>query len=171
MELGRNVNKEDAMIHNKEPRPEVLEYSFLTSRTARVIFGYMKGKKLEPENELVLNQAIEFMDKVLNGEALISGQHSGLTPSIDGISAFKYGVDAMMEIKGQKQIPLHTRRDLAKALEEIKTSLSCLLEKPVNPQPETCGQLAIAAKFFSVIADTLSRQARQSFFVQVKATW
>ena len=159
------------MIHNKEPRPEVLEYSFLTSRTARVIYGCMKGKRLDPENELVLNQAMDFMDKVLNGEKLISGQYSGLTPSIDGISAFKYGVDAMMELKDQKQISLETRRDLATALGEIKQSLSCLLQTPANLQPDTCSDLPIAAKFFSAIADTLSRQARRSFFVQVKAIW
>jgi hypothetical protein len=159
------------MIHEKEPRPEVLEYGFLTSRTARVIFGCMKGKELDRENELVLNQAIAFMDKVLNGEALVSGQHSGLRPSIDGISAFKYGVDAMMELKIQKQISLRTRRDLAEALEVIKHTLSCLIQKPADYCPATPGELDIAAKFFSTIADTLSRHARSSFFVQPQVLW
>ena len=158
------------MIHKKEPRPEVLEYSFLTSRTARIISGCMRGKELDSGNELVLRQAIDFMDKVLNGEALVSGRHSGLTPSIDGISAFKHGVDAMVELKDQNEIQLHTRTDLAEALGGIKHCLSCLLGKADQP-PDERGQLKIAAKFFSAIADSLSRQARRSFFVQVKASW
>lgn len=151
----------------KEPRAEILEYGFLTSRTARVLSGCMKGKELDNENKLVLDQARNFMEKVLNGEALVSGQHSGLQPSVDGLNAFKYGIQAIIILRNRQEVSkVQDRSELRSTLSEIRDALACLIEASPSIEQDKCKELDFAAKFFGAIADSLSSQARRSFLVQ-----
>ena len=151
------------MNSREEPRPEVLEYGFLTSRAERALVMYREGSSLDNENTRVLCDAVDFMDKLLVAQAMMTGQLKGLTPTMDGLSAFRYGIQAMIDLKKRDQgRSPETLAAVHEMLSGIKDTLSQALKSPA-PSDSQLPALLAAADFFGALADGLSALARQCF--------
>lgn len=145
----------------KEPKPETFQYGFLTSRTARILRRPL-DVAMDKESSRLLNQAKDFMDKILSGEALVSGEKSNLTPSLEALEVFRYGVEALTVMEQMQSIAqerVETRDSLRSFFEDIRTTINNVMVAPNNVDP---AQVDIAARFFDIIADALLNEALES---------
>lgn len=142
-----------------EPKPETFQYGFLTSKTARILNAYSKGEALDAERVRLLNQANIFMDQILNGEALVSGDKDNLAPSMEALEVFHYGVGALSVMERMQLVArLEDRNGVREFFSEIRSTLAALQSASPNgnASPE---RIKTAAKFFDVIADALLDEA------------
>jgi hypothetical protein len=143
----------------KEPRPETFQYGFLTSRIARTLHEYSPGKKLDDESRRLLDRAQNFMDQILNGEALVSSNKENLTPSLEGLQAFHYGIEALSVMQQMQMIAqLEDPTGVRSALSTILKTLTAVQNASPNGDLSS-DNLRLAAKFFDVIADALLNEA------------
>jgi hypothetical protein len=151
------------MYATREPSAEVYQYGFLSRKTARILSELSLGAKLDSENLRILEHARKFMDLVLNGEALISGEgeKEGFAPSEEGLKAFRYGFNAL----GIMELQLKDRSDLTRELTNIKETLIKVLDGPNGTIPSE--RLKNVAKFFRLIANSLSDEARRKIVPKV----
>jgi hypothetical protein len=142
-----------------EPKPETFQYGFLTSKTARILSDYSPGEVLDGERIRLLSQANNFVEQILNGEALVSGDKDNLAPSMEALEVFHYGVGALSVMERmQLTARLENRSGMRDFFSEIRSTLSALQSGSPNgsASPE---RIKIAAKFFDVIADALLNEA------------
>lgn len=156
------------MATMKEPNPDLFRYGFLTVRTARILSGISSGRVFDDKSRYVIVAANKFMDKVLNGEALISGETKDFPPTKEGLQAFQYGFSALGEMRKKNIIPhLNNRDDTQLILKEIKTTLEGLLSPNYNSAILTKKEsLRTAADFFGFIAKSFCNQARNNPFME-----
>jgi hypothetical protein len=149
----------------KEPSPDVFKYGFLTVRTARILSGVSSGRVFDDESRQVIIAAKNFMDQVLIGEALISGDKENFSPSKEGLHAFQYGFKALGVMK-QKRIIIHlnNRNDTKSVLTEIRSTLEGLLQPTVSFSQGD--MVRKAANFFGIIAKSLCNEARNYPFFE-----
>lgn len=142
------------MYASKEPRAEVFRYGFLSRKTARILSELSLGAKPDSEGLRIIEHAKNFMELVLNGEALISGEKEGFAPSEEGLNAFRYGFNALKNMER-----LNDRDDLKRELINITETLNQILNSS-NRTTDT-NRLSNVAKFFRFIANTLSDESRR----------
>lgn len=142
-----------------EPKPETFQYGFLTSRTARILTEYSPGESLDRERTRLLTQANKFMEQILNGEALVSGDKDNLAPSVEALEVFHYGVGALSVMERMQLVArLEDRNEVREFFSDIRSTLAALQ----NPNPNGSAspeRIKTAAKFFDVIADALLNEA------------
>jgi hypothetical protein len=156
------------MASLKEPSPDLFKYGFLTVRAARVLAGLSSGRVFDDESRKVICAAKGFMEDVLNGEALISGDTKDFSPSKEGLQAFQYGFSALGVMRKRGKIDqLNSRNDTQLILTEIKGTLEgllCLKHSTVILNQKD--SVRRAANFFGIIAKSLCNQARNYPFVE-----
>jgi hypothetical protein len=152
----------------KEPSPDLFKYGFLTVRTARILSGLSSGRKFDDESRQVIIAAKDFMDQVLNGEALISGDTKNFSPSKEGLQAFQYGFRALGVMRQKRIITqLNSRDDTQLILTEIKSTLEGLLRLKHSTVILTHNdKVRKAANFFGIIAKSLCNEARNYPFME-----
>ena len=140
------------------------QYGFLTSRTSTILSRCINTKDftLDEESLSALNRANGFIEDVLNGERLVSGEKGGLSPSIDGLRVFNYAVDSLSALQSLNYIqPLSNREDIKKIFYSIHKIVTDLTKKPIGViQPE---KLDLAHNSFSVLADALVKEVPAFF--------
>jgi hypothetical protein len=141
------------------PKPETFQYGFLTSRTARILNDYASGVQLDEERRRLLEQADKFMESLLNGEALVSGDKDNIAPSIEALEIFHYGVNALSVMEGMHIIARpENRHGIRDILSDIRQTLSAVRIAPPN-EDDMAARVEQAARFFDVIADALLNEA------------
>lgn len=137
-----------------EPNPRTFRYGFLTSRTARLLFEHLPGDRLAEKDRSLLDNAEQFVEQILNGEAFVSGEREGLTASPETLRVLGYGRKALSVLEEN----VRDRAGLRHALVEICQTLKEV--KQDNAVEDA--KVQQAAKFFDVIADALLEEAIES---------
>jgi hypothetical protein len=144
------------------PKPETFQYGFLTSRTASILSDYSSGIQLDEERRHLLEQAEKFMENLLNGEALVSGDKDNIAPSIEALEIFHYGVTALSVMERMQVITRPENRfGIRSILSEIRKAVEAVRDNPSSPDAVSL-RVQQASKFFDVIADALLNEALES---------
>jgi hypothetical protein len=129
--------------------PEAYTYGMLAATTAGILKQWESGSALS-ENELsMLKKAESFLQDVLNGHRLASGDRKGFSPTLEGLKAFNYAVSA-----------LHTKnheKDFSKTGELLKRLLNQIREA-IKKHGEEAGKRkspSDATRFFLALSNLL----------------
>lgn len=139
------------------------EYGFLTSRTSKILSKYINSKDYEPDDESlsILNDANLFIEKVINGERLISGDKAGLSPTYDDLQALNYAIGSLSVLQSLNDNLLTNRDDIKRYFSSLHQIMTDILNKRrkelENPD------LARIKSFFSVIADLIVSEVQPDF--------
>lgn len=149
------------MSLSKEPKAETFQYGFLTSQTARILRRQPSSLMRDEESSRLLDQAKVLMDKILSGEAIISGGKSSLIPSIEALETFHYGVEALtvmerMQDCAKPSLGEEDANVLRGFFEDIRNTLTAV---SANPNAVDTEKVIFAAEFFDAIADALLDEA------------
>lgn len=152
------------MLSTVSEESTTFQYGFLTSRTSTILSKCMnlKDVTLDEESISVLNRASAFLEDVLNGEKLISGEKEGLSPSIDGLRVFNYAINSLFALQSLNHIQTPSdREDIKNIFHSIHEIIADLTTRPGSEIER--GKLRLAHNFFSVLAEALVNEVQPYF--------
>lgn len=143
-------------LSNVYEESATFQYGFLTSRTSTILSRFINTPDitLDEESVSVLNKAKAFIEDVLNGEKLVSGEKEGFSPSIDGLRVFNYSLSTLESLNQIE--PLSDREDIVNIFLSIHDIIMALIKKSASDVDLT--KLDLAYSFFSALADALVKE-------------
>lgn len=139
-------------------RLAAFQYGFLTSRTSKILSTYLKSKEyqLDSESMSILQNANKFIDDIISGEQLVSGEKQGLSPSPNDVKLLNYAIHTLSALQ-----MFQSRSEIKDYFKSIHDTISDVMSKPRKQVLNS--DLSSVHQFFSTLANSFTDEVQPRF--------
>jgi hypothetical protein len=130
--------------------PEAYTYGMLAATTAGILKQWESGRTLLDNELSTLKKAERFLQNVLTGHRLASGDRQGFSPTLEALKAFNYAVSVLPA----KNHGAEDAGDLGGLLKRLLSQVREALERQ-NAEAGSRESLKEATQFFLALSDLL----------------